>query len=264
MERISSRLNLSEEKQISCKEIESLLLVFLPGAWQDFTAVFPQLSSALYSKEILLLLLLLSGLLYIPLCKCKMKASIGNLQCLYSLTLWWDFMHHYIMEGDISDEAICTSLHTAGISNRLWKDAFGEWNTKQTRILDSQRNDSRGEALGDSLGVHTKSTVFGAGASRRTAGDLGGSPGVWFLRQAETQTQNQHAHHPSGPELRHPLAGGAVSHVSELLEVCLQWQVACWEVMVSLPIIPAVLIKLCAETAWERERDRWIGDRWQR
>lgn len=145
------------------------------------------------------------------------------------------------MEGDISDEAICTSLHTAGISNRLWKD--------------SQRNDARGEALGDSLGVHTEGTVFGAGASRRTAGDLGGSPVVRFLRQAETQTQNQQAHHPSGPELQHPMAGGPVSHVSELLEVCPQWQVACWEAMVSLPTTPAVLIKLSAETAWESERE---------
>lgn len=45
-------------------------------------------------------------------------------------------------------------------------------------FLDSQRDDSRREALGDSLGVHTEGTVFGAGAGRRTTGYLGGSPGV--------------------------------------------------------------------------------------
>lgn len=30
------------------------------------------------------------------------------------------------MEGDISDVAICTSLHIAETSSRLWKDAFAE------------------------------------------------------------------------------------------------------------------------------------------
>lgn len=56
-------------------------------------------------------------------------------------------------------------------------------------MLNSQGDDSRGEGLGDHLGVHTEGTVFGAGAGRRTAGGLGGSPGVGFPRQDETQTQ---------------------------------------------------------------------------
>lgn len=131
----------------------------------------------------------------------------------------------------------------------------------QIWLLDSQRDDARGEALGDSLGVHTEGTVFGAGASRRTAGDLGGSPGTWFPRQAQAQTQNQHAHHPSRPKLQHPWAGGAGSHVSELLEVCPQ--VACWDATVSLPTTPAVLIMLSTETARERERERnrgWVTE----
>lgn len=64
-------------------------------------------------------------------------------------------MHPYITEGDISD---------------------------------SQRDDSRGEALGDRLGVHTEGAVFGAGAGRGTAGCLRGSPGVRLPRQAETQS----------------------------------------------------------------------------
>lgn len=124
-------------------------------------------------------------------------------------------------------------------------------------FLDSQRDDPRGEGPGDSLGIHTEGTVFGAGASRRTAGDLGGSPRVWFPRQAKTQTQNQHAYHPSGPKLQHPWAGGVRSHVSELLEVCPQWLVerrrsACLTT-------PAVLIMLRAETAWERDRG-WVTE----
>lgn len=75
---------------------------------------------------------------------------------------------------------------------------------------DSQRDDSRGEALGDRLGVHTEGTVFGAGAGRRTAGYLGGSPGVRFPRQAEAQAQHRQADqpHPSSSELQHPWAGG--------------------------------------------------------
>lgn len=85
-----------------------------------------------------------------------------------------EFMHHYIMEGDISDVAICTSLRIAETSYRLGEDAYNVTHY----MLDSQRDDSRGEALGDCLGVHTEGTVFGAGAGRRTAGYLGGSPGV--------------------------------------------------------------------------------------
>lgn len=90
MESMSSRLNLSEEKQISCKEIGYLLLVFLPGAWQDFTAVLLQLSSALYSKETLLLILMLcNNVFYTYLISnakthCTKKASVGSMQCLSS------------------------------------------------------------------------------------------------------------------------------------------------------------------------------------
>ncbi len=99
-----------------------------------------------------------------------------------------------------------------------------------TGIVDSQRNDTRGEALGDGLGVHTEGTVFGAGAGRRTARYLGGSPGVGFPRQAETQTQNRQADQPRPylSRLQHPWAGGKGSRVNELLEVSSpQWQVAC-------------------------------------
>lgn len=81
-------------------------------------------------------------------------------------------MHHYIMEGDISDVAICTSLHVAETSYYV----MGK--KKAVHTKNSQRDDSRGEALGDSLGVHAEGAVFGAGAGRRTAGYLWGSPGV--------------------------------------------------------------------------------------
>lgn len=79
-------------------------------------------------------------------------------------------MHDYIMQGDISDVAICTSLHAVMKTN-------------------SQRDDPRGEALGDGFGVHAEGTVFGAGAGRRAAGDLRGSPGVRFPRQAEEEEE---------------------------------------------------------------------------
>ncbi len=129
-------------------------------------------------------------------------------------------MHHYIMEGDISDVAICTSLHWLRLHTGYEKTSFCEWKS-HIRALNSQRDDSWGEALGDRLGVHTEGTVFGAGAGRRTAGDLGGSPGVRFPRQADTQTQNWQADQPrpSLSELRHPWAGGKRSCESELLEV---------------------------------------------
>jgi len=96
-----------------------------------------------------------------------------------------------------------------------------------THMLDSQRDDSRWEALGNGPGIHTEGTVFGAGAGRRTSGALWGSPGVWFARQAETQTQKRQADQPrpSLSELRHPQAGGEGSRVDELLEVSPQWLV---------------------------------------
>lgn len=47
---LSSRLNLSEENMSPAVRQGNLLLVFLPGARQDFTAVLPQLSSA-YGRE---------------------------------------------------------------------------------------------------------------------------------------------------------------------------------------------------------------------
>lgn len=73
-------------------------------------------------------------------------------------------------------------------------------------MLDSQGDDPRGEALGDGLGVHAEGTVFGAGAGRRAAGYLGGSPSVGFAEQAETHTQKRQAEQPrpSLAELRHP------------------------------------------------------------
>lgn len=78
------------------------------------------------------------------------------------------------------------------------------------RIVDSQRDDSRGKALGDGLGVHAEGAVFGAGAGRRAARHLRGFLGVRFPRQAEAQTHHRHEHQPqpSRAELRqHPGAG---------------------------------------------------------
>ena len=135
-------------------------------------------------------------------------------------------------------------------------------------MLNSQGDDSRGEGLGDHLGVHTEGTVFGAGAGRRTAGGLGGSPGVGFPRQDETQTQEWQAYQPcpSLSELRHPWAGGKRSHFLKFLlsGFCERW----WS---RLPTTPAVLIMLSAalrEPAWgrgegcERKRREGGGGEW--
>ena len=55
-------------------------------------------------------------------------------------------------------------------------------------MLYSQRDDPRGKALGDSLGIHTEGTVFGAGAGDRTTGDFGDPLGPCLPHQAEKQT----------------------------------------------------------------------------
>lgn len=67
----------------------------------------------------------------------------------------------------------------------------------------SQRDDPGGEALGDSLGVHTEGAVFGAGAGRRTAGYLRGSPGIQLPRQAKTQSPQTDQPRPSLSESQH-------------------------------------------------------------
>lgn len=100
----------------------------------------------------------------------------------------------------------------------------------------SQRDDPGGEALGDSLGVHTEGAVFGAGAGRRTAGYLRGSPGIQLPRQAKTQSPQTDQPRPSLSEFQHPWAGGRGRNPP--LKVS-----ACSEATVSLLTSPAVLIK---------------------
>ena len=60
---------------------------------------------------------------------------------------------------------------------------------KAVTALYSQGDDPRGEALGDGLGVHAEGAVFGAGAGRRSAGDLGCPLGLATPWQQEQEPQ---------------------------------------------------------------------------
>lgn len=110
------------------------------------------------------------------------------------------------MEGDISDVAICTSLHADEASHRLWE--INRIIMSESPRKHSQRDDPGGEALGDSLGVHTEGAVFGAGAGCRTAGYLRGSPGIQLPRQAKTQSPQTEEPRPSLSEFQHLRAEG--------------------------------------------------------
>lgn len=133
------------------------------------------------------------------------------------------------------------------------------------RIVDSQRDDSRGEALGDGLGVHAEGAVFGAGAGRRAARHLRGFLGVRFPRQAEAQTHHRHEHQPqpSRAELRqHPGAGyrrlGAWASWS-------RWRGDTHTHTQRLPSCLPACLSVCSSVKTERrETERERGRRWRR
>lgn len=72
----------------------------------------------------------------------------------------------------------------------------------------SQGDDPGREALGDGLGVHAESAVFGAGAGGRTAGGLRGSPGVRRLQQPEGHSHQADERRPlpACERLQHPVS----------------------------------------------------------